>query len=303
VPDKFKTWINDNKARIDKAEKAGTLPYFIKDNKDYVYISDKSLSFGNIKADKVIKAVDSISGEISDDDVKNVLMSFSKDNPDFFSGELKAVEITKNSSGYMGIERTYRIETGDRIFDKGNTLYISSINFREFSPLSEFKGALDAIKQGKDLTFKQEYSVECVWHEFLHAKAKGWSNINNKTDKLKNAMEVANQFCARRSYSPFLESLGGKSTHSADIIAKGIGYRNRLDHFNLMIDKLKIDKSKLYDFLSDKVINTKYEDIFDEMTRYISKEAGIGKGKINGLIEKLDIADYRFDKKLSKVTK
>jgi hypothetical protein len=169
--------------------------------------------------------------------------------------------------------------------------------------LSEFKGALNAIKNGKDLTFKQEYAVESVWHEFLHAKAKGWSNINNRTDKLINSMEAANQYCARRSYIPFLESLGGKSTHSADIIAKGFGYKTELDNFNLMIDTMKIDKSKLYNFLNDKVINTRYEDIFDEMTRYISKESGIGKAKINGLIENLNMENYQFKHKLSKATK
>jgi hypothetical protein len=84
---------------------------------------------------------------------------------------------------------------------------------------------------------------------------------------------------------------------------EGLGYRNELDNFNLMIDTLKIDKSKLYDFLSDKVINTKYEDIFDEMTRYISKETGIGKAKINKLIEHLNKKDYQYKNKLSKSTK
>ena len=116
-------------------------------------------------------------------------------------------------------------------------------------------------------------------------------------------MEVVNQFCARRSYIPFLESIGGKSAHSASIITKGIGYRNELDNFRLMIDTLKIDETKLYDFLSNKIINTRYENIFDEMTRYISNETGISKSKINGLIEKLSIPDFQFEQILSKTAK
>ncbi|MDR0757944.1 MAG: hypothetical protein LBF85_08880, partial [Tannerella sp.] len=36
VPDGFKQWISSNRDRIAKAEKAGTLPYFIKDNRDAV---------------------------------------------------------------------------------------------------------------------------------------------------------------------------------------------------------------------------------------------------------------------------
>jgi hypothetical protein len=116
-------------------------------------------------------------------------------------------------------------------------------------------------------------------------------------------MEVANQFCARRSYGSFLESLGGKAIHSEQIIAKGFGYRNELDNFNLMIDTLKLDKPKLYDFLSDKIANTKYEDIFDELTRYVSNETGIGKRKVNEFIENLGDYDYQFKKRLSKAPK
>lgn len=35
VPDNFKKWLSENKERIDKAEKKGTLPYFLRDNKVY----------------------------------------------------------------------------------------------------------------------------------------------------------------------------------------------------------------------------------------------------------------------------
>lgn len=36
VPQGFKDWITDNKERIERAEKRGTLPYFIRDNRDEV---------------------------------------------------------------------------------------------------------------------------------------------------------------------------------------------------------------------------------------------------------------------------
>ena len=34
VPPAFNAWVNDNRERIERAEKRGTLPYFIRDNKD-----------------------------------------------------------------------------------------------------------------------------------------------------------------------------------------------------------------------------------------------------------------------------
>jgi hypothetical protein len=294
-----------NAKRIAQAQERGTLPYWITENKDFINISDRSLSVGNFKTDGLNNYIANIKdiNNISDAEVTDILMSFAKDNPNLFNGELKGVHITKNSKEYMSIERQYRLGAGDRIFDKGNVLYITDKNINGFNPLAEFKGALNAIKEGKELTFKQEYAVECVWHEFLHANAKGWGNINNKIDKLNNTMEVVNQFCARRSYISFLESLGGKSIHSADIIAKGFGYRNDLDNFNLMIEKLNIDKPKLYDFLIDKIINTKYENFFDEITRYISDETKISKRRINDIIEELDISNFRFNQKLLKATK
>ncbi|MDR1553221.1 MAG: hypothetical protein LBS69_07150 [Prevotellaceae bacterium] len=303
TPKAFDEWIEDNNSRIDSAEKRGTLPYWITENKDFINISDRSLSVGNFKTDGLNNYIANIKdiNNISDAEVADILMSFAKDNPDLFNGELKSIEIIKNSNGYMSIERQYRLGAGDRISDSGNVLYISDKNINGFNPLNEFKGALNAIKQGQDLTFRQEYAVECVWHEFMHAKATGWGNINAKTTELRNSMEVVNQFCARRSYIPFLESLGGKSIHSADIIAKGFGYRNELDNFNLMIEKLNIDKPKLYDFLSDKIINTKYENLFDEITKYISNETGISKRAANELIDNLDIADYNYMKKLRRL--
>jgi hypothetical protein len=36
APEGFKDWVRDNKGRIEKAEKKGTMPYFLKDNNSYV---------------------------------------------------------------------------------------------------------------------------------------------------------------------------------------------------------------------------------------------------------------------------
>lgn len=41
VPESFKKWVNDNRERIDQAEKRGTLPYFVRDNKEYAGLAKK----------------------------------------------------------------------------------------------------------------------------------------------------------------------------------------------------------------------------------------------------------------------
>jgi hypothetical protein len=45
-----------------------------------------------------------------------------------------------------------------------------------FNPLHEIKGAIAAIKQQTPFTFQQEYALESLWHEILHAGAVGWSD-------------------------------------------------------------------------------------------------------------------------------
>ncbi|MCL1937603.1 MAG: hypothetical protein FWF52_04305 [Candidatus Azobacteroides sp.] len=47
LPENFKKWIADNKDRIEAAEQRGTLPYFIKDNANFVEISAKDLNLTN----------------------------------------------------------------------------------------------------------------------------------------------------------------------------------------------------------------------------------------------------------------
>ena len=78
----------------------------------------------------------------------------------------------------MANSRSYLNSTG--AYDlKGNTIKIANKTFvinslkDTFNPLQELKGALKAISTGVDLTFKQEYALESLWHEIRHAAAVG----------------------------------------------------------------------------------------------------------------------------------
>ncbi len=54
VPNVFKDWANENQSRIDKAEQRGTLPYFIKDNKDsYIQPLRSSTNKQGFQGDKL----------------------------------------------------------------------------------------------------------------------------------------------------------------------------------------------------------------------------------------------------------
>ena len=44
VPQGFKTWVTNNQDRIAKAEKRGTLPYFVRDNRERVGLTKEKSS-------------------------------------------------------------------------------------------------------------------------------------------------------------------------------------------------------------------------------------------------------------------
>lgn len=63
APDGFYKWVNDNKERIESAESRGTLPYFLKDNKNFM---DVGLSYDS--KDSFARRVDNTLGLLSQED-------------------------------------------------------------------------------------------------------------------------------------------------------------------------------------------------------------------------------------------
>lgn len=68
VPDAFKEWVNENEDRIRLAEKHGTLPYFLRDNKEYV--DEIRKEHKEAVKERNSKPSLSMSGSTSNDDIK-----------------------------------------------------------------------------------------------------------------------------------------------------------------------------------------------------------------------------------------
>ena len=80
-----------------------------------------------------------------------------------------------------------------------------------------------AISENRELTFKEEYALECLWHEFQHAAAIGWSDVRKEKSEFTIVMETVNQFYARRSYGQFVKAIGGKVSNKREILENGYG--------------------------------------------------------------------------------
>lgn len=174
-----------------------------------------------------------IKGDVpTDNEVRKIFKEYAKKNPDNFRKGFDKLKIVSGKSFFMQHSMDYSLNNNE--WASASTIVINNRDFNGFNPLTDIKGALAAIKKGDDLTFNQEYSIESMWHEILHAKSK--TKMANLNDKETKAMETINQFVARHTYDQFLESLGGKATNKNEILEKGYGYNNWVKEFR---DELK----------------------------------------------------------------
>ena len=205
--------------------------------------------------------------DITDEQVKNVIMNFAEVNPSLFKGGLADVRIMKGeSSGFMATERN---KDGNIIHIQNADIELKGGKGETFNPYQELKGAFAAIANNTPFTFKQEYSLECLWHEIRHAGAVGWKEANNKTSVNTASMEVINQFCARKSYMQFVRSIGGKATHKKTIMNDGFGYTDEVKNFCTLLKKIGIGQGVAYKHFYKMIMTTDYEEIHNRLVDFI----------------------------------
>lgn len=298
VPQEFKDWLDNNKERV---KYVSSVPNFIGDNAKYIpksfinNIGTLKAGLSEVQAISVKEALLKIKDPtfVTEKEVKTALTDFAAANPSLFNGGLAKIEITRKKSvtSFMANRRYY---TKDGAFDKksGNTLVITNKDLTitsgvVFNPLHEVKGAMKAITEKTALTFNQEYALESVWHEFRHAAAVGWKNVNLKTPVLINSMEVINQFCARLSYPSFIRGLGGKASHAKKIMEKGYGYGRRVSNFCTLLKQMKVSQKSAYRHFQDLIIKSPYEDIHGELIRFVELKGKYDKKKAEDIVRGL----------------
>lgn len=210
MPQGFKDYIANNEERIKVAEKKGTLPYFIKDNPQYVEKvtgtkNDNSVTNSNAVSSFYEQVRTSMSpSKKLPKELEEGVNAFIENNKGMFSHTSVSV-----NSQYLGKEgemmrNVTSVENGKRT----DTIIISSADCEvvtkgrkvKFNPLKEFENAMTKIKSGEQLAFREEYAIESLWHEMMHASSVGWTDFKNVENiRLNIPVECVNQFCARRS--------------------------------------------------------------------------------------------------------
>lgn len=99
------------------------------------------------------------------------------------------------------------------------------------SPSLYIVDAFENIRQGRKLTFDEEYMIETLYHEILHLAAQKWKPLKKGSSQCL-AMETMNQFVSRHNYGELIESVGGELYHQEMVITNGKGYSKYLKRLN-----------------------------------------------------------------------
>lgn len=239
-------------------------------------------------------------GKATYEHIKTVMTEYANLFPEDFNGGLIQVELSRGNSAFMSQAR-YLNRPGNILTVHNHSFrFISGNNAVQFNPAQEVRDAFTAIKKGEALTFNQEYAMESLWHETLHAKAKGWVNRSLRTDMTIMQMETVNQFVARHTYPQFIARLGGMATQQAEILERGYGYTRRVENFRSMLHKFGVDEAEAVEALRGKLLGEPYEKVGDYAIEYL-KGKGVKNADVlmHSLHKSSDMFNRLFDLELN----
>ncbi len=245
-PKGFSDWVEKNEKRIAEAKKSGTLPGFVRENGGFykgAFYNEMSAQYTTL-----VGAV-----ELTEEEKKEIIYNikelsrrvglfnkkFSIEFHDFSKDEEHPKALMRWNNNTLTISTTiHRLEDG--------TEYCSATNLLS---------AMRKLRNRRTLTFGEEYSIESLFHESVHAgrvKRKDKIKIKTKTQKKaekkariraekkantdveigtheENIREVCTQLYARERYLIIMKEYGVKAINYEKIKYEGLGYSRECD--------------------------------------------------------------------------
>jgi SPP1 gp7 family putative phage head morphogenesis protein len=178
--------------------------------------------------------------------VKELLLQYAAKFPEDFSNGLGEVKFRKSTQFLMQHSINVNRVTRKRI-GKSSIAISTNTYHNGYNPANHLLEAFNAIKNGQQLSFNQEYAFESLWHEILHAKT---NSAHGKLSSIQvKTMETVNQFVARHTYPKLIEAFGGKATNQQQILNDGYGYKSWVKDFRQDLKNKNIDEAKAVEFL------------------------------------------------------
>jgi hypothetical protein len=271
MPEGWNKWMRENEKRLLTTK---SQPYFVRDNFTDGDVR-KGLRFAlavplpmntapKIDLSRLIKGDTPTNKEMA-----SILNEYAERFPDNFRNGLGNVSFRSSRSYLMQHSMAYHPQTKKWVGQ--SSISVSTNTFtRNFNPSNELAGAFGAIKNGKELTFNQEYAMESMWHEILHAKtlAPPTKLSSYQVEK----METVNQFVARHTYNEFIEAFGGKASNKQDILENGLGYRTWVKNFRTRLQELGIPEQKAVRDLMP-ILMDDYAKLASRLEKYLQANA------------------------------
>jgi hypothetical protein len=285
VPENFKKWVTANKGRIERAEKRGTLPYFLKDNKDYTQSAFREKGIFNSTYLTFEMSGLTPTDKLDLSDVNSVMGKIAGENSNYFQ------------RGYTGV---FTAPDGEKYFmstDINGRIFVNFAEKNGFDAGASLVSAFEKLKKGIVLTEHEEYSIEVLWHEILHNKTKNTvilppiAAVNVGFQRV--VAETVNQLVARHTYPDFLSELGGKSVHQDWVLKNGYGYSDTVNNLRKLLSTLNIDEDVFVE-KTNELLMKDYTN-FDEKIRNMVVKASKRRDTGN-VIDAFNMLDHKnFD--------
>lgn len=214
-----------------------------------------------------------ISGKrVTYDSIETIMTEHARLFPEDYEGGLLEVVLTRSKSAFMSNGR-YEHCPGNILTIHNHTFQVRrGQNIEQFNPARDLRDAFQAIVNGRTLTFNQEYAMETLWHETLHAKAKGLADNIRPAETTIMQMETVNQFVARHTYPQFIERFGGKAAHMESVLEEGYAYGRYVTNFRAILDHYHIDETETVEALRTPLLDGPYEMVGQATIKYLESK-------------------------------
>lgn len=192
-----------------------------------------------------------------------------------------AGKFLRNSDGFTKIEKnskSYFMATNCK-----GLLLLSAKKFNTlkgvFQPTGNLKSAWNKLAKGEPLDWLEEYSIESLWHEITHNRQNHFKyGLNAERRRI---MEIVTQWTARRTYSEFLASLGGKAKHLESIKKDGLGYGKWIRNFDKLLNTIGVNEKILLPFMHTLIDGHNTLEYTENLVDFLVKTTGKDKDIIS----------------------
>ncbi len=280
-PKGFKDWMEKNEKRIAEARKSGTLPGFVRENKERVggvknikkgthangeekagTKGEKDSSISNISAsEKALIAEESVA-------VTNNVQEFFK-GKDF--KEAKDVSDVLNKINEILPKEEKWFVNGKPSLGITDDPSVNGKTFRDGrilltkERLERVQTTFRKISQGQasDITKEEADAMATLWHEIVHNRHVGLESAGEKHSVSERCMELANEWYARHNIKVFYGHLGLDKVPYPEFIThrKSTGYDQMVKNFDHVIGIMRLDRKEVMASLEKSLFKGKYDDM------------------------------------------